>query len=133
MAELILEPYSVVQHWTIGQPGVQPEVVLKDYLEALAVNCLAAEGCVIGHIKALALFPNKEYLRVSVVAAHLPATIDGAAPPDCAGLEVTLNVLVYGLTRSQVEEITLAAKEALTRRHPLQITMARTHQEGAHE
>ena len=106
MAELILEPFSAVQRWVLPQAGAPPEAILKDFLEAMARNCQAAGECVIGHIKALVLFPDQGYLRVSVVAAHLPATIDGAAPPGCTSLEVTLNVLVYGLERGRIEQIT---------------------------
>jgi hypothetical protein len=106
LAELTLEPYSAVQRWIFPPDGANPAAVLKAYLEALARNYQAAGECVIGHIKALALFPEHGYLRLSVVAAHLPATIDGAAPPGCTALEFTLNALVYGLERSRIDEIT---------------------------
>jgi hypothetical protein len=122
VAELILEPFSVVQRWTLPQTGLQPEAALKEYLEALARNCQAAGDCVIGHIKALALFPERGYLRVSVVAAHLPASIDGAAPPGCTELEVTLNVLVYGLERERIEQITRHTAQSLAQKWQIEIS-----------
>lgn len=126
MAELTLEPYAAVQHWTIGQAGLAPEALLKEYLETLARKCQAAENAVIGHIKALALFPDGKYLRASVVAAHLPATLDGAVPPGCAAMEVTLNVLVYGLPAHQAAAFTQGSADEMTQKYPLAIETVRT-------
>lgn len=129
MAELTLEPYAAVQRWTIRPAGLEAgpslEGLLKQYLEALAAACQAVENTVIGHIKALALFPDGKYLRLSAVAAHLPATLDGAAPPGCTSLEVTLNVLVYGLPAGQAQAITQAAAQALVQQYPLTIEFVR--------
>ena len=122
MADLILEPYSTVLCLQVLQTGLQPELVLKDALETLAGKCPAAGNSVIGHIKALALFPDHQYLRVSVVAANLPATLEGAAPADCTELEITLNVLVYGLTRSQIDEIVLATLSEIAQRWLVRIS-----------
>jgi hypothetical protein len=122
LPSLTLEPFSTVQHWSLPPSGDPPEAILKDYLEALARSCQAAGECVIGHIKALALFPDQGYLRLSVIAAHLPATIDGAAPPGCASLEVTLNVLVYGLERSQIEQIVQQTAHQMTEKWQLEIS-----------
>lgn len=105
MDELILEPYAVVQHWTLAVAGGPWEKIIAAYLEELARRCQAAGRCVIGHIKALALFPGGKFLRVSSVAAHLPASVDGAVPPGCTSLDLTLNVLVYGLERGRIEQI----------------------------
>jgi hypothetical protein len=70
---------------------------------------------VIGHIKALSTFPDQTYLRISVVAANIPATIEGKTPAGCTDLELTLNVLVYGLERSTIERITYEIANEIVR------------------
>jgi hypothetical protein len=122
MDHLTLEPFSVVQHWTLPAGTAPPQVILAAYLETLARDLQAAGECVIGHIKALALFPHQGYLRLSVIAAHLPATIDGAAPPGLAGLDLTLNVLVYGLEREQIAQIVQQVTHQMAEKWQLEIT-----------
>ncbi len=116
MPELTLEPYAVVQHWRLPGADGRWEAILAQYLQALAQRCVGASGgAVVGHIKALALFPNQGYLRLSVVAPNIPASIEGKAPPGCTSLELTLNVLVYGLERSTIEQITQDASDDIAR------------------
>lgn len=122
MAELSLEPYSAVQRWRLSPAAGSPEALLAEYLETLARRCQAAGECVIGHIKALALFPERGYLRVSVVAADLPATLDGAAPPGCDRLEVTLNVLVYGLPRERIAQIVRQTAQSLAQERQIEVS-----------
>lgn len=105
MAELILEPYSVVQHWNLPGADGHWESILGEYLHTIAVRCTAAEKCVIGHIKALSIFPDEGFLRVSVIAANIPASIEGTVPSGCTDLELTLNVLIYGLEQIVIEKI----------------------------
>ncbi len=112
MAELTLEPYAVVQHWRLAEAAGHWETILAEYLQTVAERCVASGPAVIGHIKALALFPEGQYLRLSVVAPHLPATVTGQVPPGCAALDLTLNVLVYGLDRTRIEQITQDAAQA---------------------
>lgn len=120
MAELILEPYAISLHWSRpvelqadqSKPDTPWKTVLSRFLEDLAQRCHASGPCVIGHIKALALFPSGGYLRLSVIAPHLPATAEGEAPVDCVSLDLTLNVIVYGLPRESLENATLAAAGA---------------------
>lgn len=105
MDELNLEPYAVVQHWHLPDANGNWEFILGGYLQRIAQRCSAAGKCVIGHIKALSIFSNKTYLRLSVVAANLPASVDGHPPSGCTDLVLTLNVLVYGLERTAIEQI----------------------------
>lgn len=105
MVELTLEPYAVVQHWHLPDANGQWESILGEYLQRIAQRCSSTGKCVIGHIKALSVFSDKTYVRVSVVAAHIPASLEGKVPAGCTDLELTLNVLVYGLDRAVVEQI----------------------------
>lgn len=106
MAELTLEAYAVVQHWHLPDADGQWESILGEYLQKIARRCTSARKCVIGHIKALSVFSDKTYVCVSVVAVHIPASLDGRVPAGCTDLELTLNVLVYGLERTVIEQIT---------------------------
>jgi hypothetical protein len=106
MANLILEPFAVVQHWHLQDADGHWEDILAEYLQTLAQRCYSAGPCVIGHIKALALFPDKRFVRVSLVAVNIPANIDGKVPSGCTDLELTLNVLIYGLEYVVIESIT---------------------------
>ena len=106
MAELILEPYAVSQRWHLPQADGKWEALLGEYLETLARRCDETGTCVIGHIKALALFPGGGYVQVSVVSPALPANVNGNVPAGCTELELALNVIVYGLARDLVERVT---------------------------
>jgi hypothetical protein len=105
MANLILEPYAVSQHWHFSRENTNWESLIVEYLETIARTCTKFDGCVIGHIKALALFAEGDYLQVSVIDPALPAGVKGCVPPDCTELRLTLNVIVYGLNRDLVERI----------------------------
>jgi len=107
MDELNLEPYTVIQAWSLPEAGGNWESMLGEYLQMIAQRCADSGKCVIGHIKAFATLPDRNYLRISVVAPNIPASIEGKVPPHCTNLELTLNVLVYGLERSMIEKITL--------------------------
>jgi len=106
VAELNLEPYAAVQHWRLPEADGHWETILSDYLQTLAQRCVkASPQAVVGHLKGLALFSKSEFLRVSVVAPQIPATLSGKAPPGCTELELTLNVLVYGLPWTEIEKM----------------------------
>jgi hypothetical protein len=107
MAELILEPYAVIQHWRLADAASEQwQTVLSDYLETLARTCDENGACIIGHIKALAVFPDNGYLQISVVSPKFPASIKGAVPSGCRELNLSLNVIVYGLEYELVERLT---------------------------
>jgi len=105
MDELILEPYAVVQHWHLPETNEQWESILGEYLQRIAQRCTLAGKCVIGHIKALSTFSDQSFLCISVVAAHIPANIEGKILSNCTDLDLTLNILVYGLERTVIEQI----------------------------
>ncbi len=106
MVELTLEPYAVSQHWRLPGADGRWEGFLAEYLETLARRCAENQPCVIGHIKALALFPQNGYVQVSVVSQRLPAQVKGSVPPGCTELTLSLNVIVYGLEYDWIERLT---------------------------
>lgn len=109
-----LEPFAVLQSWHFPDVNGQWETIFGEYLQAIAQHCTNQGECVVGHIKALSTFSDQQYLRISVIAPNIPAIIEGEAPAGCMELDLTLNVLVYGLERSVIEKITcdLAAEIA---------------------
>lgn len=116
MAELILEPYAVKQRWSLSGEAGRWEILIAEYLETLARRCHQAGKCIIGHIKALALFPDGRYLRVSVVTSELPAGVEGSVPANCTELVLTLNVILYGLSREVLERISRETADELTKK-----------------
>jgi hypothetical protein len=116
MAELILEPYAVNQRWRLSEGSDNWETLISEFLEDLARRCDETRTCMIGHIKALALFPNGGYLRVSVVSPTVAAEVDGSVPAGCTELVLTLNVTVYGLGHDLLEGITRETADCLTQK-----------------
>lgn len=122
MADLILEPYALKQHW---QPsGAVPDwrTFLSEYLLALAEACQAAGSPVIGHIKSLTLFPDGGYFRASVVDCHLPPTMEGELPLDLPSLDLTLNLIVYGLERQVLQELTEETAQLFAKKWRIEVT-----------
>jgi hypothetical protein len=119
MNDLLLEPYAVQQRWQMPAPlaGRDWETLLASYLAELAHACTAAGPAVIGHIKALALFSDGGYLRISAVSAVHPPTTDGRAPDGLAELALTLNVLVYGLARDVLSGLARDIASSLAAAH----------------
>lgn len=105
MDDLKLEPYAVVIRWQIPEGAVPWENILSEYVHLVAQKCTEAGPCVIGHIKALAKFSGHEYFRISAIDANIPVTIEGSVPAGIQELELTINVLVYGLEIIKIEEI----------------------------
>jgi hypothetical protein len=105
MSDLILEPYSVNQLWRFGRTDVLVEDSIAAYVEAIARSCSEAGECLVGHVKALALFPDGGYFRVSVADPGSSAGREGVVPEYCTGLALALTVIVYGLERPVVEDI----------------------------
>ena len=105
--ELILEPYSVMQQWDIPRAAGHWDEFLSTYLQTVAQRCTDGHKAVVGHIKILALLENDTYLRVSVIAPNRPAAVEreGNPPDDLPHLKTTLNVLVYGRTREDIQHI----------------------------
>jgi len=108
MSSLTFEPHAVQQVWHINRPlgSTAWMELFGEYLRALAAGCQAAGPCVIGHIKLLGLFGDKDYLRMSVVDAGRPPTVTGAVPGCPDQIEIVLNVLVYGIAKETLAVLT---------------------------
>ena len=107
MSELNLEPFTARVYFYPQADFLTGEgqKTLSGFLEAIACKCDAVENTVIGHIKAIALFADGTYFRVGVVSGNHPAETDGNTSADMTAAKITLNVLVYGLSRNHLQEI----------------------------
>ncbi|MBI9043420.1 MAG: hypothetical protein JEZ06_02975 [Anaerolineaceae bacterium] len=105
MDELTLEPYAIEQNWYFPEVKYQWEDILSDYLLTIAKKSTASGMGVVGHIKALVLFSDEQYFMASVIAPHIPASTKGQFPNGCTKFLLTLNILVYGVKRNRLEEI----------------------------
>lgn len=107
MSALSLEPFAARVYFSTqaNLPAGEGQKVLAEFLETIAGRCDAGGDTVIGHIKAIALFADDTYFRVSVVSAQHAAETDGNTLADITDAKITLNVLVYGLPRNQLQKI----------------------------
>ena len=107
MADMILEPFAAHLFFAFPDPkriGEWTEILMR-FLETSAMLCEESGPCVIGHIKGLALLNGNRYVRVSVISPSLPAQVETNASGDLAEMTVTLNMLVYGLSKKGLEGI----------------------------
>jgi len=127
MAELNLEPYALSQNWRSLDEPVEWQRLLAEYLENLAQSCVSASpACAVGHIKALALFPDNAYLQISVVSPTRPASLQGRVPDGCRQLSLSLNVIVYGLEYEQIETLTNETALRLAQRWKVEVQTEKT-------
>lgn len=88
--------------------SVTPEDVrerLVKLMNAIASECDRAGSTLIGHIKCVLDAGEKGFLGVSVTDASGHATVRGELGGDLDKLDIIINVLLYGLTRAQVQGI----------------------------
>lgn len=102
---MILEPYAVVQRWCLPVTAEIYESIIIEYFETLAKHFSVERNSVIGHIKAIAIFPNREFYCVSKVAVNIPAAAQGTIPTDYNEIDLTTNIVVYGLSKAEIEKI----------------------------
>lgn len=106
MSEMKLEPYAVEQYWCLPSGFQDWNALFSEYLETLTKTIAQHDRSIIGHIKALALFPGGEYIQLSVTNAREQASIKGYVPEGVSQLKLNLNVIVYGPDYELVEKIT---------------------------
>ena len=107
MNQLSLEPFAARLYFypTKEIAAGEGQKTLANLLQVIAGKCDAVGHTVIGHIKTIALLADGTYFRVGVVSAKHPAETDGNPTADFTGAKITLNVLVYGLSRHRLQQI----------------------------
>lgn len=106
MDDLKLEPYAVVLNFAFPDIQDRWEELLSQFLISIAIETTKPEKAIVGHIKALAVFPENQFFRMSVIAPNIPPTTEEEIPYGRIELEITLNVLVYGISKNEIEKIT---------------------------
>lgn len=113
MDDLKLEPYAVVLNFAFPDIQDKWEELLSRFLISIAIETTKPERAVIGHIKTLAVFPGNRFFRMSVIAPNIPLTTEGEIPFGRTELEITLNVLVYGISKNEIEKITRSKADGI--------------------
>jgi hypothetical protein len=107
MSDIKIEPFTAKVYFqlrALAENDVWQEI-LAGYMDTIAMQCDKTGKCLIGHIKGLTLGPDKSYLQVSVISPSHPADFNGSLAQGMSTLMLTLNVLVYGLSRDSLERI----------------------------
>jgi len=109
-----LAAVALRQVWRLpkARPGREWQRPLEELVAAVALDCEAAGAVVIGHVKALAAWPEGGYVRASAVDTRHGPSAESTAMGVARESELTLNVLVYGLADEVVVGL---ATSALTR------------------
>jgi len=113
MADLTFEPYSTIIHFHAPDHFDAWREMLSEFIHLLAQKCTRI-GSVIGHIKALALFEGQRFIQLSAVSRKHPVTVQGAVPEGQGKLDLTLNILVFGLAHDIIEQIAVKTTDEVS-------------------
>jgi hypothetical protein len=78
---------------------------IESLLTKIALECVNAGADLIGHIKCIVETDGKGFLAVSVVDASGAPHTRGHLEEGIGEMDVIVNVLLYGLKRSRIQEI----------------------------
>jgi len=100
VAQLNLHPCAVRMSWISDEPRTGSEwgSALSNFLSDLGQHCITEGGALIGHIKGIATVAGTLCLRLSLVSLSQPVSVEGSVPDNTAELDITLNVLVFGMS-----------------------------------
>ena len=135
---MTLEPYAARLNFKMPSPltGREWQLMLAQYMEALARHCSEAGPCVIGHIKGLAAFPDNGFLKISVISPDHPVDVDGVVPENLSEISFALNVLVYGHTREMIARLnreTLGFPDRAWKGHVTMVEVTHDHRHDKRE
>lgn len=78
---------------------------VEELLMLIAQACDRAGATLIGHVKCVVETEGKGFLGVSVTEPNGKATSRGELQEGIAAMDITVNVLLYGLSRNRIQEI----------------------------
>ena len=78
---------------------------IEGLLTKIALECVKAGADLIGHIKCIVETDGKGFLAISVVDASGAPHTRGKLEEGIEEMDVIINVLLYGLKRSRIQEI----------------------------
>jgi len=82
--------------------GGEWENALRNFFIKLGENCIDGGGTLIGHIKGITTVAGSPCLQLSLVSLNQPVSVDGSVPDATNKLQITLNVLVFGMSADDV-------------------------------
>lgn len=99
--------YAVGADLHLHEPVPSEELVrrVERLLTKIAIECVRAGADLIGHIKCIVETDGKGFLAVSVIDASGAPHTKGKLEDGIEEMEVIINVLLYGLKRSRIQEI----------------------------
>ncbi|MDW5562740.1 MAG: hypothetical protein SA339_05885 [Methanomassiliicoccus sp.] len=92
-------------HLHDGVSSVELTRRIEGLLAKIASECMRSGADLIGHIKCIVETEGKGFLAVSVVDASSKPQARGHLDEGVEELEIIINVLLYGLKRSRIQEI----------------------------
>jgi hypothetical protein len=99
--------------------------MLEKYLNSLALRCEEVGPSVIGHIKALAVLPEKGFLRGSALSTSHPADVEVGGDPalELAELDLTLNIMVYSLPHETARRLAKVVAGSLVSQYEGEVSL----------
>lgn len=99
--------YAVGIEVRLSRPITPAEIRsrVESLLTLIAQECDRAGATLIGHIKCVVETDGKGFMAVSVLDPTGKPTTRGELQEGITDIDIILNVLLYGLTRSRVQEL----------------------------
>lgn len=142
MKELILHPLSISLGFKFAKPMPMEQVkgLIGEMFDALAQAVSRREGCIIGHIKGLAMLEREDWLKVSVISAARPSQAEASGNSPVESMSMAVNFMVYGLEPDQLfqlatEVVGQAGKpwsDSVTLERPTRLTTLEHHDHDHH-
>jgi hypothetical protein len=108
-------------------------------ISTVAQECMKEGASLIGHIKCIAEEDSGKFIACSVVSADSEAMCRGELDGGSKGLNIILNVLLYGLDKQKVERIVVRSAHSVIKGKGVHIEFEdlefkdHEHCEGEHE
>lgn len=125
MTKMSFEPYAaeIKISSSMKQPIFWWEQLVIELLNGLGSVFSSETGYLIGHIKAIAILPENGLMWGSKISHKFKARVSCDCKPQvkCSELLLTLNVLVYNVSREDIKFLVNGVTKDLERAHALKI------------
>lgn len=125
MTQMSLEPYAVELKisFSTKQPIVWWEQLVIELLDGLGSVFSSEKSYLIGHIKAIAILPEKGLVWGSIISSKYKAKVSWKCKPqiNCSELLLTLNVLVYNVSHKELKSLVNGVINDLEKAHAVKI------------
>lgn len=105
--QLTLEPFATKLMFSSSKS--LPQNKWKDhvriFLKNISSHCEKTFSPFVGHIKMVAVFKDNLSLRANLVSPVHPVEFGGDPPDTFKQMQITINILVYGLEKAKIQEL----------------------------